>query len=195
MSPLLLLIPGSLVAGGVALAIKHKQSVPPGNQAPIPGGKGTVLIPTSLGPGQTVPPVSVTQLPPAVQAALNTPGAPPVQAFVNTVAMGIAQGDPAFAPNHIAKARNGVIFDPLASNAFGEGALHAGDIQPGNSVTFSVSDAGFAGLGFGGSSIMLAQSPCTDSSCTGIFIDSRVPEGTPVTIPLRSVTGIGSDGN
>lgn len=190
MSPLLLLIPGGLVAGGVALAIQHKKSIPPGVQTPIPGGTGTVLVPTSLGPGQTVPPVAVSQLPPAVQAALNTPGAPPVQSFVNSVAIGIANGDPSFQANHIAKARNGVIFDPLASTIVGD-AMHAGDIQSGDSVTFSVGDAGFAGLGFGGSSIMLAQSPCTDSSVSGIFIDSRVPEGTSVTIPLKSVTGVG----
>lgn len=190
MNPLLLLIP-ALGIGGTAVVLheRAKAKQAPGQALPIPGGTGTVVVPTSIGPGQTVPNVSITQLPPAVQAALNTPGAPPNQAFLNGVAQALATGQPGAA--NVLKARNGLIFDPTARTLIP--GLKAGDIAAGLSVTFSPSDAGMQISSIpGGSSIMLAQSDSTADSVSGIFIDPRIPENTAVTIPLSSVTGLGS---
>jgi len=191
MHPALLLIPLAAVGGSAAVlrarAIAKKTA--PGAVVPIPGGKGTVLIPSSVGPGQSVPDVKITQLPPAIQAAINTPGAPPDQSFLNALAIGIASGDPGFNdPSRVAKSRNGLIFDPRASTLIP--GLKAGDILAGDTCTFDVGAAGMQISSVpGGSSIMLVQQP-GNSSLAGIFVDARVPEGTAVTIPLSSVTGI-----
>lgn len=186
MSPLVLLIP-AVGIGGVIVAKKviDAKNLASGAAKPIPGGTGTVSTVNGV-----VQNVTISQLPPTIQAALNTPGAPPNQNFLNALAQGIANGTPGFSdPATVGKARNGIIFDPTARVLIP--GLKAGDIQVGDTVTFSPSDAGMQISSIpGGSSVMLAQQASTNDSVTGIFIDARIPENTPVTIPINSVTGI-----
>lgn len=193
MNPLLLLIPVAAVVGGGVILRKQalaKAAAARGDKTlPIPGGTGVVVVPAST--ATTVPNVTITQLPPAIQAALNTPGAPPNQSFLNALAIGIASGTPGFSdPATVGKARNGIIFDPTARTLMSPVAK-AGEIQAGDTVTFSPSDAGMQISSIpGGSSVMLAQASSDNNSVSGIFIDARIPENTPVTIPLNSITGI-----
>ncbi len=186
-----------LGATAVALRLRAKSVVPgqngvaPGAVVAIPGGTGSVVVPTALGPGQTVPNVSISQLPPIVQQSLQGPGAPANQNFVNAVAIQLAQGVPAAqVAATTLKATNGLLFDPTASAIMT--GLAAGNIQGGDSVTFDVGKAGFNISSVpSGSSILKANGPCTDTQVSGTFIDPRIPDQTTVfTIPLSSVTGI-----